>query len=123
MNNQFARRIAFGAMGLAGIAGAIAVTAPAASAAPAAGGKVRVCNHASGYSSFVAFTTNTHTNAIAPGHCTAWRPSIKVGKLVYVQGKKKRDIFQMGSYKVPTGTYQVETRGTRANPTFRIVRK
>ncbi|EFL27564.1 hypothetical protein SSOG_07278 [Streptomyces himastatinicus ATCC 53653] len=123
MSNHFARRIAFGAMSLAGIASAVAVTAPAASAAPAADGKVRVCNHASGYRSFVAFTTRKHTTAVGPGHCSAWRPSIKVGELAYVQGLKKGDAFQMGSYKVPTGSYQVDTRGTPGTATFRIVHK
>lgn len=120
MKKQFVRRVTIGALALAGVAGTAAVSAPTASAGPAATGKVRICNHARGYSSFIAFTTNTHTRSIAPGHCSTWRPSLKTGKLVYVQGNAQGDVFQIGSYKVPSGTYQVDTRGTRNTATSHI---
>lgn len=111
-------------MGLAGIAGTVAVTAPVASAAPAAGAKVRICNHASNYNADITFNTNKHTLSIAPGHCSHWRPSLMVGKIVYVQGRvKKWDVWTLGSYKVPHGTYEVDVHGARKTATFSIVRK
>lgn len=122
MGKQFVRRVIFAALGVIGIAGTVVVTAPSASAAPAAGSVVRLCNHGRGYKAAIEFTDLKHLGTIAPGKCSKERRSIAVGKLVFLVGFTSPDHnFEIGSYKVPRGSYEVDTFGNRATATFRIV--
>jgi hypothetical protein len=74
------------------------------------------------YRPAIEFTGLKHLGTVAPGKCSKSRRSIEVGKVVFIEGFSAGKGFEIGSYKVARGSYEVDTFGTRATATFKIVR-